>query len=160
LLTFSINPSFSSGQVLEQGTHNKLLASPDGAYAALVSAQKLATMDDSTTLANNSSDDEINDPEKKIFTPEEAEDFAAHEKPKMLTRASTGGASLSSEALKGVKGESERGKTLNYGIIFKRLFDINRSETKYYILGIIMSCCSGMVYVFCLSSSFHASLGR
>jgi hypothetical protein len=139
----------SSGQVLEQGTHNELLASPDGAYAALVAAQKLATMDDSNTLANNSSDEEINDPEKKIFTPQEAEDFAANEKPKMLQRASTtGGASLSSEALReGMKGESERAPTLGFLTIFRRLGDINRTETKFYILGLIASICSGMVYV-------------
>lgn len=133
------------GEVLEQGTHNELLDA-EGPYSQLVLAQKLATQEDADTLADSPQPEAANDPEKKIFTPEQAEAFAANEKPQLLARTSTRGSISSKIIQERMKGESERGPVLSYPTIFRRMAIINKQEKNYYIFGFIASILSGCVY--------------
>lgn len=106
------------GEVLEQGTHNELLAS-DGAYAKLVSTQRLAAAveseSDGSTAADDNSIFEKNG--KSALKPDlDEKEF------NQLERTATGGASLSSQILADRRdSRTAKAKILPYPTIFKRL---------------------------------------
>ena len=118
---------------MEQGTHNDLLAIPDGAYARLVHAQKLreSTERDATKAAGDGED--AKDIEKE----------AQEEIP--LGRRNTS-RSLASEILAS-KGEKQEGES-DIGMIalMVRLAKENRDSWKMYGFGSIAAVGTGLVY--------------
>ncbi|KAG9035874.1 GTPase-activating protein [Tulasnella sp. UAMH 9824] len=126
------------GDILEQGTHNQLLANPDGPYAQLVSAQKLKGQDP------ESRDSEA--AEGGLMSAKEVEDTLAEEVPEALKRTGTG-RSLASEALerKRLEQGEEKGP---YGMVYliKRMALLDREDRSVYIRGGIASICDGLTY--------------
>ncbi|KAF9533188.1 multidrug resistance protein 1 [Crepidotus variabilis] len=127
------------GLVLEQGSHNDLLAM-DGAYARLVQAQKLREGKDQAAL-------EVGEAESTSEA-EDMEKMAAEEVP--LGRKNTR-QSLASEILEQRRQAAESsGKNedddFSLPYLFKRMAPLIRDQWKNYGFGIIAAICTGVVY--------------
>ncbi|KAG8983190.1 GTPase-activating protein, partial [Tulasnella sp. 427] len=115
-----------NGGVLEQGTHNELLANVEGPYAQLVSAQKL-----------KGRDPESRDPEEEggdgLMSAKEVKETLEEEVPEALKRTGTG-RSLASEALERKRFEQgeEKGP---YGMMYlmKRMALLDREDWPVYL---------------------------
>ena len=132
------------GLVIEQGTHNELLADPNGAYARLVQAQKLretnereGRMDDDTldgSVEGEAKADDL-DAMKK----------AADEVP--LGRKETGSRSLASEVLEQRRAEgAHKEKVYSFPYLFMRMGKLNRDTWSWYGIGSCFATVTGMVY--------------
>ncbi|CAD6968823.1 unnamed protein product [Tilletia controversa] len=125
------------GRIIEQGTHDSLLANPDSAYASLVSAQKIQA---------NTETQLIYDDEDEIFI------AAAKERTRrtsMTSRASSR-LSLSSIILRKRREEeedAEKEPRMGVSYLVYRLVKINREYLwTLYIPGIICAFACGAVY--------------
>lgn len=127
-----------SGGILEQGTHNQLLANTDGPYAQLVSAQKLKGRDPESRDSEAAEDG--------LMSAKEIKETLAEEVPEALKRTGTG-RSLASEALerKRLEQGEEQGP---YGMVYliKRMALLDREDWSVYIRAAMASICNGLVY--------------
>ncbi|KAG8944771.1 GTPase-activating protein [Tulasnella sp. 408] len=128
-----------NGGILEQGTHNQLLANTDGPYAQLVSAQKLKGRDPESRDSEEAGED-------GLMSAKEVKETLAEEVPEALKRTGTG-RSLASEALerKRLEQGEEKGP---YGMVYliKRMALLDRDDWSVYIRAAISSICNGLVY--------------
>ncbi|KAF8580728.1 multidrug resistance protein 1 [Ramaria rubella] len=127
------------GVVLEQGTHEELLALPDGLYARLVNTQKLRE--------THGSEEGSSDGDEKSGVVVDMENTAQDEVP--LGRRATGSRSLASEILE--KRRVERGhedddQRISLVQLFIRMGKINRETWLLYAFGIVFAIMAGMVY--------------
>jgi len=126
------------GRIVEQGTHDSLLAKPGSAYAGLVSAQKIQA---------NTETQQIYDEEDEVFI------MAAKERVRrnsMTSRASSR-LSLSSLILRKRREEEEeegtKEKRLGINYLFYRLVKINREYIwTLYVPGVVCAFACGAVY--------------
>ncbi|WWC92101.1 uncharacterized protein L201_007055 [Kwoniella dendrophila CBS 6074] len=136
------------GEILEQGTHNELLANEDGSYAALVANQKLAQEAAEDAL-------KVVPPEDQILASASAPrpaDSPIKEKDGFpdLKRAMTG-RSLASAALDDINAQRdlealEADKLPSSFKMYARLLKLNAAQKKLYIFAGIGAIASGMVY--------------
>lgn len=135
------------GLVLEQGTHNELLANPNGQYSRLVQAQKLREEKEKRDTDPDASDEEESAetaPEK-----EQQHDYAAEAEEEIPLGRKNTGRSLASEIMEQRQKEgrySKEEKDLNLPYLFKRLGSIQGEVWKRYAFGSIFAVCTGMVY--------------
>lgn len=150
------------GEVLESGSHNDLLNSPDGAYARLVLAQKLAAANEKAEAlgeVDNSSDEQLTlegrTPVESLRRADSLEGEKVQEHRLKLERTATGGASLSSQVLAERKERNVRDDSaIPYRILSRRMAVINRESWRLYVFGFIASILSGCVYRASRSSAF------
>lgn len=122
-----------AGQIIEHGTHNELLSNDTGAYAQLVSAQKLKGRD-------KPADDEGGKKAGELMTAEEVQEALQEEKPELERQRTGSGRSLASEALdkkkKGLAGQ-QFGE-VDHGMVYlaRRMVEINREDATLYFGGI------------------------
>ncbi|KLT44927.1 multidrug resistance protein 1 [Cutaneotrichosporon oleaginosum] len=138
------------GEIIEQGTHNELLDSPNGAYALLVQNQKL-----SQKAADDAGDDVSDDEEEDVDEVTAGPDSPFQERTnfdpptRKLSRQITG-RSIASAALEQRRLDRENGekaaRKVPFMKLFFRLLKLNRDQWKLYALGLIGAICSGMVY--------------
>ena len=136
------------GVVLEQGTHEELLARPDGAYARLVQAQKLeegkeggAAGDDETLGEGNNGHGS-----GKIGDEQEAMEKAAREEVP-LGRRESGSRSVASEILAQRMAEGQRKeKEHSLPYLFMRMGRLNQDTWLSYVIGSVFAVMAGMVY--------------
>ncbi|KAJ3989819.1 P-loop containing nucleoside triphosphate hydrolase protein [Lentinula detonsa] len=124
------------GLVLEQGTHNELLANENGPYARLVQSQKLREAAEITEAVENGQP--VDD------TPENMEKAAQEEIP--LGRKNTG-QSLASAIIEQKQKEMMEERT-EYGLfyLFRRMGWINRASWKKYLFGGFCAILTGLVF--------------
>ncbi|OCF33614.1 ATP-binding cassette, subfamily B (MDR/TAP), member 1 [Kwoniella heveanensis BCC8398] len=135
------------GEVLEQGTHNELLANEDGPYAKLVANQKLAQAAAADALkvdteasgapAASHSDEALASPTSEKQMPD-------------LKRAITG-RSLASAAMDDIRArreaeELDEDKLPSSLAMYKRLIKLNWANKRSYFFATVGAVCSGMVY--------------
>lgn len=128
----------SKGVILETGTHDQLLSDPDGAYSALVQAQKLKEETEGEDGGTAEAEDE------EALLQREAEDAR-----QMATIKRTGtGRSEVSEILDRKHAEEEGKKPKEHGVMYLliRLVKEIPDAKWYYIIGTIWSIVLGMVY--------------
>ncbi|KAJ4482117.1 P-loop containing nucleoside triphosphate hydrolase protein [Lentinula aciculospora] len=124
------------GLVLEQGTHNELLANEIGPYARLVQSQKLREAAEITEAAENGV--------PVADTLENIEKVAQEEIP--LGRKNTG-RSLASEIIKQKQQDVSQGKTeYSLSYLFRRMGWINRASWKKYLFGGFCAILTGLVF--------------
>lgn len=157
-----------SGEILEQGTHNELLATPNSSYGQLVKAQELAAQKekeldlDTDEDRESSESDGANMPARANLTGSSNNGFedlkreqsrlsakAAGELPAGLERRNTN-RSLASEVLANRAAEEaqDSGKEKLYSFFYlaRRCYAINREYKWFYVLGLLAAIGSGMVY--------------
>ncbi|KAF8585704.1 P-loop containing nucleoside triphosphate hydrolase protein [Ramaria rubella] len=134
------------GVVLEQGTHDELLALPDGAYARLVTTQKLREAKERET-----GDEDMADVEgEKIGQDEGSMSQTSIEKAVQeevpLGRRETGSRSLASEILEKRRAEDvSKDKQHSLPYLFMRMGRINRETWSMYVMGTVASIMTGMI---------------
>ncbi|KAG7091765.1 hypothetical protein E1B28_008167 [Marasmius oreades] len=125
------------GRLIEQGSHNDLLANEEGSYFKLVQAQKLREAAEAEVNAG-----EVDGDATALPTPEQIEKQLEEEVP--LGRKETS-RSLASEILeKKVQEVQEEDYNLFY--LFRRMGALNESEWKRYVLAVITATLSGFIY--------------
>lgn len=125
------------GLVLEQGTHNELLADENGPYARLVQAQKLRESREGQTAESSAITDGEEDMEKTIL-----EDIPLGRK---HTNQSVTSDIVNKRTEEKVKAEvNEDEYSLFY--LFKRVGALNREGLYRYALGTLFAMCTGAVY--------------
>lgn len=118
------------GMVLESGSHNDLLQNADGAYARLVSAQKLR--EQRPELDDLAPGEEFADKERE----------AVEEEILPLNRVSTsGGKSIASDIVKQKNAAQSGEKTYGSLYLFKRMGGINRADLRQYVIGSMFAIC-------------------
>jgi len=119
---------FGEGTVLEQGTHNDLLALPGGAYARLVQAQMLRDSAD-------------------IGIVEEGQNMRNNTKDETLFGSGSAGQALNNDIM-ATKRELQPEESGNVGMLglMKRLAAENRDCWSLYGYGSIAAIISGLVY--------------
>jgi ATP-binding cassette subfamily B (MDR/TAP) protein 1 len=151
-----------SGEILEQGTHNQLLANPDSAYAQLVKAQELTAQKEKATSFDD--DDSLEGQEAtngKTITGGDStsgSDLKREETrlsgkngelPAGLERKNTQ-RSIASEVLASRAAEEgqqdEKEKLYSFFYLAKRCYKINREYKMFYAGGLLAAIGSGMVY--------------
>lgn len=124
------------GLVLEQGTHNELLADENGAYARLVQAQKLRESREGQNVESTTAGSE-EDTEKTIL--EEIPLDRKH------TNHSVTSDIIKQRSEEKVKSEINEDKySLFY--LFKRMGALNREGLHRYAFGAFFAMCTGAVY--------------
>ena len=143
------------GEILEQGTHNDLLADENGPYAQLVSNQKLNQTSGGKVDVDSDSED---DSPGAMTSDERLDRLASPHSPAKekgsgfpgLNRAMTGRsvASAAMEAVQAKRAEEEvaADKIPSAWKLYARLLRLNRQDKWYYILGVVGAICNGMVY--------------
>ena len=131
------------GLVIESGTHDELLRNENGAYARLVSAQKLR---EAREKATQPKDDDGSETAGGHEAPEENMEKQAEEEIP-LGRSQTGTRSLASEILEGRTQGQETDKAQKYSFfyLFKRMGRINRDVWHLYAWGAAAAICEYMV---------------
>lgn len=139
------------GEILEQGTHNDLLADEEGPYAQLVSNQKLNQTSGGKVDIDTDSEDDSPGPmtsDERLASPISP----TREKPGFpgLDRALTG-RSVASAAMEAVQAkreqeEVEADKIPSAWKLYARLLKLNRQDKWYYSLGFVAAICNGLVY--------------
>ncbi|KAG9118341.1 GTPase-activating protein, partial [Ceratobasidium sp. 392] len=133
------------GMVLEQGTHNQLLANPDGPYATLVEAQKLREEEQKEGAHHGDSDDEKT---KTPGTPASEKVEVPLEDMEPLKRTATGTRSVASEILSAREKQGTRygNRDHSFTYLFKRMGLINRDSWNLYWWACLAAVVTGMVY--------------
>jgi ATP-binding cassette subfamily B (MDR/TAP) protein 1 len=129
-----------AGEVLEQGTHNELLANPDGAYAKLVQAQKLREQAQAEAAAEDADADE------PIADVVDIQKAAAAEVPLGRTKSTRSLASELAEKKAAGIDAAKHAPDLSLFQLFSRMAIINRSGWKMYVYGGIAAILTGAVY--------------
>ncbi|OCF58535.1 ATP-binding cassette, subfamily B (MDR/TAP), member 1 [Kwoniella mangroviensis CBS 10435] len=135
------------GEILEQGTHNELLANENGPYAQLVANQKLAQEAVEDSLKVTPPEDQALSRVKS--TP--AADSPIKEKEFSELKRAITGRSLASAALDDItarrqaKALEEDKLPSSFGM-YLRLLKLNSKQKNWYFFGTIGAICSGMVY--------------
>jgi ATP-binding cassette subfamily B (MDR/TAP) protein 1 len=131
------------GEILEQGTHYSLLADEKGAYAQLVSNQKLnqTAAEPTEDVPASASDDVL-----ARLPP----DSPITGKFPGLTRAATG-PSLASALVEDIKTRrdteiAEEDHSPSAWWLYSRLLKMNREDRAHYMYGTAGAICAGMVY--------------
>ena len=133
------------GLVLEQGTHNELLANPHGPYARLVQAQKLRETNERETRTNDEMLNGSVEGETKVDDLDAIKKAANEEL--SLGRKETGSRSLASEVLEQRRVEgAHREKMYSFPYLFMRLGNLNRDTWSWYGIGACFAAMTGMVY--------------
>ena len=140
-----------SGEILEQGTHDDLLADEDGPYAQLVANQKLAIegQDDLADIDHalpSASDEKI----AMVQVPSQPGSPVNEKTMPDLLRATTG-RSIASAAMDGVRArrdaaDAEEERYPSAWKMYARLFKINKAQKWYYVVGGIGAVAGGMTY--------------
>lgn len=148
------------GEILEQGTHNELLANPNSAYAQLVKAQELAAAKDKETALDYDDDSsEGLDAGRGIGDSASGSDNLKREQTQMsvqngelpagLERKNTT-QSIASQILAARAAEEgqtyEKEKLYSFFYLGKRCYKINREYKWFYLSGLLAAIGSGMVY--------------
>ncbi|WVQ70592.1 hypothetical protein IAR50_000111 [Cryptococcus sp. DSM 104548] len=125
------------GEVLEEGSHNDLLATEGSVYAQLVSNQRLAQEAATEALTPGAE-------------PVQAHTEEVYQEKTALKRAVTG-RSLASVAMDGEQARrqaeaQEDDKLPSSFKLYGRLLKINKAEKMTYFYGFLGAVCSGMVY--------------
>lgn len=122
------------GVVLESGTHHELLRRENGAYARLVTAQKLREA-------------QVEEDDSGSSTADDAEDIEKAVREEVLPRAHGSTRSLASEAIEKNKQQQQEQKK-DYGMfyLFRRIGSLNPAGYKAYLIGSCAAICTGMVY--------------
>ncbi|EJC99282.1 P-loop containing nucleoside triphosphate hydrolase protein [Fomitiporia mediterranea MF3/22] len=131
------------GVVLERGTHDELLANPDGHYARLVQAQRLREAEQragdeesAVTVLEGGANDK-----------ESRRDYAAEAQEEIPLGRKASGRSLASElAEKGQKEKTTEEKDLDLLYIFKRFGAIQSNVWKSYAIGGVFAILTGLAY--------------
>ena len=137
------------GVVLEEGTHNELLAREDGAYARLVQTQKLREARERRTRERDSRDDDTLD--GGVTSSNEGKPAGEIEKASQelvpLCRRETGNRSIASQALEQQRAaEGTEGPEHSLPYLFRRMAAINRDTWSNYFLGAGAAVVTGLVY--------------
>ncbi|KAG8914035.1 GTPase-activating protein [Tulasnella sp. 408] len=130
-----------NGGVLEQGTHAQLLANSEGAYAQLVSAQKLQGQESDSEASGNDGKTTGG-----LMTEAEIEATVAEEVPEALKRTGTR-RSIASEVLERKQRDNVEAKddhSLFY--LLKRMALIGQDDMGLYILGTLGATAAGLIY--------------
>ncbi|WVQ86009.1 hypothetical protein IAT38_008177 [Cryptococcus sp. DSM 104549] len=133
------------GEILEQGTHDELLADPEGPYSKLVEAQKLSQ----ETAAHPSSFDDqpLHDDSSIADTPLTA--YPDIESPGLELKRATTGRSMESTAMAAVqskRAEDKLDRSQSSWGLYIRLVKMNWASKRLYIFGTMAAIASGMVY--------------
>lgn len=127
------------GLVLEQGTHDELLANEGSSYSKLVLAQRLreAKEEDGTIAASD---------DNSLADSKDMEKIAEEEIP--LGRKNTGNQSLASQIIEKRFQENPDKpiKDLSLYNLFKRMLVINKAEQRSYVFGTIFAILSGFIF--------------
>ncbi|KIY44784.1 multidrug resistance protein 1 [Fistulina hepatica ATCC 64428] len=123
------------GCVVEQGTHNELLADESSAYYKLVQAQKIREADEMEAVTIAAGSDSTEEDMEKIAAEEEVP----------LGRKATG-RSLASEILEQRQQAAEEQKKPSLFPLLFRIFSYNRDGWRRYLFGMIAAICTGAVY--------------
>ncbi|GMK54477.1 hypothetical protein CspeluHIS016_0110630 [Cutaneotrichosporon spelunceum] len=137
------------GEIIEQGTHNQLLDSENGAYALLVQNQKLSQKA-AEDAGEDVTDDEEEDVDEIVSPGSPLSERDGFEPPtRKLSRQITG-RSVASAALeqrrRAREDEEKASRKVPFMKLFVRLLKLNRAQWKLYAMGFVGSICSGMVY--------------
>ncbi|WWD08398.1 hypothetical protein V865_006510 [Kwoniella europaea PYCC6329] len=135
------------GEILEQGTHNELLANENGPYAQLVANQRLAQEAVEDSLKVTPPEDQALSRVKS--TP--ATDWPIKEKEFSELKRAITGRSLASAALDDITARREaealeEDKLPSSFGMYLRLLKLNSKQKNWYFFGTIGAICSGMVY--------------
>ncbi|WVQ95699.1 hypothetical protein IAU59_002798 [Kwoniella sp. CBS 9459] len=148
-----------AGEIIEQGTHNELLANEEGPYAKLVVNQKLAQASAADALKI--------DPEASVIPTSHSDEAlvspTSEKQMPDLKRAITG-RSLASAAMDDIRAKREAEETEEDKLpsslgMYKRLIKLNWASRTAYIFATIGAICSGMVYP-ALAILFGKALGH
>ncbi|KAF9254844.1 ste6-like protein [Marasmius fiardii PR-910] len=135
------------GELIEQGTHNELLANEDGHYFKLVQAQKLREAAEAASAATGVGVGEEED--SAVTSTPEIEKQLEEEVPLGLERKDTT-RSLASEVIsekareRGEEGDEEKDYSLFY--LLRRMAMLNRVEWKRYMVACVTAVFSGFIY--------------
>ncbi|POS71859.1 leptomycin B resistance protein pmd1 [Diaporthe helianthi] len=131
----------SQGRIVEQGTHNDLLAKR-GAYHSLVTAQEIARLED--TDGEDGASEHENLPEKEVSCGETAVEHEADPDDaniaSRLNRQATS-KSVSSIAFQGRKPEEQ--KKYSLWTLIKTIASFNKEEWKLMVIGLFFAALSG-----------------
>jgi ATP-binding cassette, subfamily B (MDR/TAP), member 1 len=132
------------GRVLESGTHESLVADPNGHYAKLVQAQKLREAEEGKDTEDSSLSEEGKsiDGEKGL-----AHKYSKEALDEIPLGRKESGRSLASELIeKKLKERGEEEDDFGLIYIFKRFGVLQANVWKSYLIGAIFAVMTGMVY--------------
>ncbi len=127
-----------NGMFLEQGTHEELLADPNGPYAKLVFAQKLREEQEGQDIGLDS--------EEKGLSEQDQYELAAKREIPLLRRDTDHSlaSAVIAQRVADAEGEKEGHRSMYY--LFRRMGYINRASWRLYLVGTIAAIATGTVY--------------
>ncbi|WVR08476.1 hypothetical protein IAU60_005531 [Kwoniella sp. DSM 27419] len=136
------------GEILEQGTHNELLANESGPYSQLVVNQKLAQEQAAEALAVVEPEEDIAPAEnlKRMPSVSPTTEKAMPDLKRALTGRSLASAAMVDITARREAEAAEGDKIPGAFGLYKRLILLNREQKGIYLMGGIGAICSGMVY--------------